>query len=147
MSRARWPSPLTCGLAEQGSPPLRGGSCGRPPRSGGLLGFAVLERMPMIVPRLRAPLVLVHGLLGFDQVRLGPWVLANYFRGVPELLSSAGNRLLVAHVSPTAGVADRAVQLRSFLDQAAPKEAVHLIAHSMGGLDCRYLTSRFGLAA
>jgi triacylglycerol lipase len=100
----------------------------------------------MIVPRLRAPLVLVHGLLGFDQVRLGPWVLAHYFCGVPEALTSGGNRVLVARVSPTAGVADRAAQLGAFLDRAAPGEAVHLVGHSMGGLDCRYLISRLGLA-
>ncbi len=98
----------------------------------------------MIVPRLRAPVVLVHGLLGFDRLRVGPWVLAQYFRGVPQALEAGGNRLLVASLSPTAGIATRAAQLRDFLDRQAPGEAVHLIAHSLGGLDSRYLISRLG---
>jgi triacylglycerol lipase len=100
----------------------------------------------MIVPRLRAPIVLIHGLLGYAHVRVGPWVFARYFRGVPQALEAGGNRVLVARVSPTAGIADRAAQLQAFLDRLVPGEAVHLIAHSMGGLDARYLISRLGMA-
>src|SRR3954466_128814 len=37
------------------------------------------ESRSMIVPRLRAPIVLVHGLFGFDRLRLGPWVQVDYF--------------------------------------------------------------------
>jgi triacylglycerol lipase len=101
----------------------------------------------MIVPQLRAPIVLVHGLFGFDQVRMGPWVIADYFRGVPEALMAAGNRVLIARVSATAGIADRARQLGEFLERQCPKDPVHLIGHSMGGLDCRYLISRMELAS
>jgi triacylglycerol lipase len=100
----------------------------------------------MIVPRLRAPIVLVHGLLGFDRVRVGPWVLANYFRGVPEALGAGGNQVVLARVSPTAGIADRAEQLKNYLDRTLPGEAVHIIGHSMGGLDSRYMISRLGMA-
>jgi triacylglycerol lipase len=100
----------------------------------------------MIVPRLRAPIVLVHGLLGFDELRLGRWVLASYFRGIPEALTAGGNRVLVARLSPTAGTAERAAQLRDLLDRHLPNDAVHLFAHSLGGLDARYLISRLGLA-
>jgi triacylglycerol lipase len=105
------------------------------------------ENSATIVPRLRAPLVLVHGLLGFDHVRVGPWVLASYFRGVPQALQSGGNRVLVARLSPTAGIAARAAQLAAFLDRQLPGEGVHLIAHSMGGLDARFMISRLGMAA
>jgi triacylglycerol lipase len=98
------------------------------------------------LPRLRAPIVLVHGLFGFDRLRLGPWLLAHYFQGIPEALSAAGNRVLIASLSPTGGIADRAHQLQAFLDREAPREPVHLIAHSMGGLDSRYLISRLGMA-
>jgi triacylglycerol lipase len=101
----------------------------------------------MIVPRLRAPIVLVHGLLGFDRLRIGPWVLADYFRGVPEALAAGGNRVLLARLSPTGGIAHRAAQLLAFLDRAAPGEAVHLVGHSMGGLDSRYLIAHLGQAA
>jgi triacylglycerol lipase len=100
----------------------------------------------MIIPRLRAPIVLVHGLLGFDRLTVGQVVLAEYFPGIREALGAAGNRVLVARLSPTRGIADRAAQLKEFLDRASPHEPVHLLAHSMGGLDCRYLISRLGMA-
>lgn len=98
------------------------------------------------IPSLRAPIVLVHGLLGFDSLRLGPWLVTHYFQGIPEALSAAGNRVLIASLSPTGGIADRARQLKEFLDRTSPREPVHLIAHSMGGLDSRYLISRLGMA-
>ena len=102
--------------------------------------------MPMNIPRLRTPIVLVHGLLGFDRLVVGPVVLAEYFPGIPEALRAAGNRVLLARLSPTRGIADRAAQLKEFLDRESPQEPVHLFAHSMGGLDSRYLISRLGMA-
>jgi triacylglycerol lipase len=102
--------------------------------------------VPVIVPRLRAPIVLVHGLFGFDEIRLGRWLLAAYFRGIPEALARGGNRVLVARLSPTAGVADRAAQLQAFLDSHLSGEPAHLFCHSMGGLDGRYMVSRLGMA-
>lgn len=101
----------------------------------------------MSIARLRAPVVLVHGLLGFDRLRIWGWSVFDYFPGIPEALRAAGNRALVARVSPTAGVADRAAQLKEFLDREVPGEPVHLIGHSMGGLDCRYLIACLGMAA
>lgn len=100
----------------------------------------------MLVPRLRAPIVLAHGLFGFDHIRMGKWTLASYFRGVPEVLSAGGNRVLVARVHPTGSIAERARQLKHFLDRESPDEPVHLFGHSMGGLDARYLISRLGMA-
>jgi triacylglycerol lipase len=100
----------------------------------------------LCIPRLRAPIVLVHGLMGFDALRLGPLLLAEYFRGIPQAFRAAGNRVLVASLSPTRGVADRARQLKEFLDRESPHEPVHLLAHSMGGLDSRYLISHLDMA-
>jgi triacylglycerol lipase len=100
----------------------------------------------MSMPRLRAPIVLVHGLFGFGKLRLGPWLELDYFHGVLAALEAAGNRVLAARLSPTGGVARRAAQLKAFLDRHAPGEAVHLIAHSMGGLDSRYMISHLGMA-
>lgn len=101
----------------------------------------------MLVPKLRSPVVLVHGLFGFDHVRLWRWKIASYFPGIPEYLRHNGNHVLVARVSPLGGVADRAAELKEFLDKEVPEKPVHLIAHSMGGLDCRYLISRLGMAS
>src|SRR5207302_8472986 len=101
----------------------------------------------VIVPKLRSPIVLVHGLLGYGRLKLGGWTIASYFAKIPEFLSAAGNRVLVAQLSPTGGVAERAAQLKRFLDRDAAGEAVHLFAHSMGGLDARYLISRLNMAS
>jgi triacylglycerol lipase len=99
----------------------------------------------MEITRLGAPIVLVHGLCGFNEIRVGPCVLASYFPRIPALLRAAGNRVLIPCLSPTRSVAERAAQLKAFLDREAPKEAVHLFAHSMGGLDARYMVSRLGM--
>jgi triacylglycerol lipase len=101
----------------------------------------------MTVPKLRSPIVLVHGVLGYDHIRLCGWTLCSYFPGIPEFLRAAGNRVLLARLSPTGGVAQRAAQLKAFLDREVPGEPVHLFSHSMGGLDSRYLISRLGMAS
>lgn len=100
----------------------------------------------MQIPQLRAPLVLVHGLFGFAQMRLGPWVALDYFHDFPKALVAAGNRVAAARLHPTGGIAFRAGQLKAFLDATFPTEPVHLFAHSMGGLDARYLISRLDMA-
>lgn len=96
------------------------------------------------VPKLRAPIVLVHGLFGFDAFRIFDLELVPYFRGIPHYLSKPGNVVYTSRLSPTGRSKRRAVQLRKFLDKVAPKDPVHLIAHSMGGLDARYMINRLG---
>jgi triacylglycerol lipase len=100
----------------------------------------------MIVPKLRSPVILVHGLLGFDEIKLCGYTLASYFPGIPELLRRAGNLVHVARVGKTCGVAERAAHLKSFINREVPNEPVHVMAHSMGGLDARYMVSRLGMA-
>jgi triacylglycerol lipase len=99
-----------------------------------------------MVPRLRAPIVLVHGLLSFELLRLSDRTTHSYFPQVPEHLRSGGNRVLVPRLSPVGGVVERAGELKAFLDRHAPQEPVHLLAHSMGGLDARYMISRMGMS-
>jgi triacylglycerol lipase len=95
----------------------------------------------MTIPTLRTPIVLVHGLLGFNKIKAAGVTLLDYFRGVPPILTAAGNRILIPSLSPTGGVADRAKELKDFIVKHSPAEPVHLIAHSMGGLDARYMIS------
>jgi triacylglycerol lipase len=102
--------------------------------------------MAMDTPKVCAPIVLVHGLLGFSRLQVAGWTVASYFPGIAEALRAAGNRVLVPQLALTCGIAQRAAQLKAFLDQEAPAEPVHLIAHSMGGLDSRYMVSRLGMA-
>jgi triacylglycerol lipase len=100
----------------------------------------------LVIPRLRTPVVLVHGLLGFGRVQLAGCTIATYFPGIAEALEEAGNRVLVPFLSPTSGTAQRARELKEFILQHSPHEPVHLLAHSMGGLDARYMISRLGMA-
>jgi triacylglycerol lipase len=100
----------------------------------------------MIVPKLRCPIVLVHGLFGFSKISVGNWTLASYFPGIPQCLMRAGNCVLVPFLSPTGGVAERATQLKRFLDREMPNEPVHIFAHSMGGLDSRFMISCLGMS-
>jgi triacylglycerol lipase len=92
-------------------------------------------------PRLDAPIVLAHGLGGFARIGVGPVTLTTYFRGIPEALEASGNRVLVTRVPPLAGVATRAKRLGELIEAAFGDQPVHLIGHSMGGLDSRRLLS------
>jgi triacylglycerol lipase len=100
----------------------------------------------MTIPKLRSPIILVHGLLGFDEVKLCGYKLASYFPGIVEALEPAGNRVFVARLSPTRGIAERAEELKRFIDARVPDEPVHVLAHSMGGLDTRWMISRLDMA-
>src|SRR5258708_6200612 len=94
---------------------------------------------PLTCTRLKAPIVLAHGLFGFSRIGLGPLTFASYFRGIPAFLRAAGTRVLVTRVPPIAGVARRAEKLGRQIQEQSPDEPVHLIGHSMGGLDARAL--------
>lgn len=102
-------------------------------------------RATMNVPRLEAPIILVHGLLGFDRIQVGGMTVANYFPGVRECLEPSGNRVLTPWLSPTKSIAERAVELKSFILRNVPEGPVHVIAHSMGGLDSRYMISKLDM--
>lgn len=92
-----------------------------------------------------APIVLVHGLLGFDRVKVGPLRVGRYFPGIEEALMADGFRIGVPSLSKTHGVVTRANELRAYLTANFPHEKVHLLAHSMGGLDSRYMLSNLGM--
>jgi triacylglycerol lipase len=100
-----------------------------------------------MIPRLDAPIILVHGLFGFDKVQVGSVTIANYFPGIVEALQTAGNRVFVPSLSPTAGIIDRAKQLKDFIRKSCAYDKVHLIAHSMGGLDARYMIAHLDMAS
>lgn len=91
------------------------------------------------IARLDAPIVLAHGLFGFARIGVGRVTLTSYFRVIPERLVAAGNRVLVTRVPPIAGVEQRAGRLGEQILKAFPDEPVHLVGHSMGGLDARRL--------
>ena len=96
---------------------------------------------------VRDPIVLVHGILGFDELRMGPLRLGDYFRDVRKTLEDAGNTVAEPpKLAATGSVETRAGDLESYLHGHPELQKVHLIAHSMGGLDSRYLVSCLGMA-
>jgi len=99
------------------------------------------------LPALRSPIVLIHGLFGFARLSLGSWVGVDYFKQIPAALRESGNEVVQAALSPTAGVARRAEQLLDLIEGLPTREPVHLMAHSMGGLDARYAIAHLGLAS
>ena len=87
-------------------------------------------------------LVLVHGILGFRQ-KFG----VEYFRGVAEHFRAQGFGVLVPELDPTRGIEFRGNQLGDQINNSLnsglldPTKKTHIVAHSMGGLDSRYLLS------
>ncbi|GMU45007.1 MAG: triacylglycerol lipase [Xanthomonadales bacterium PRO6] len=88
----------------------------------------------------RHPIVLVHGLLGFDSL-LG---IYDYFYGLPAELRSGGARVYIANVSSSNYSEVRGEQLIRYLDQLRATYGhtkFNLIGHSHGGPTARYVAS------
>lgn len=83
-------------------------------------------------------------LSGSNSRRIAGWEAICYFRGIAEALRGKGIRVAVPRLSATSSVA-WAEELKTYIHQHFPKEKVHIIAHSMGGLDARYAISSLGL--
>ncbi len=92
---------------------------------------------------VRHPVVLAHGLFGFDVLeRQGE--RREYFRGISDRLALQGGTVHRCKVAPVASIATRAAMLADFV-QRLPHPKVNVIAHSMGGLDARYAIAKLGL--
>lgn len=94
----------------------------------------------------RHPIVLAHG---FDASTTNRWS----FYKVEDKLRADGHVVHSAEVAPYKGVPARAAQLATHIDAAQAEcrakpgcdaSKVHIIAHSMGGLDSRYVISKLG---
>lgn len=87
-------------------------------------------------------IVLVHGILGF-RIKFG----IEYFRSVAEHLREKGLLVIAPVLDPTQGVQFRGGQLRDQINAAFTggdldrTQKTHIIAHSMGGLDSRWMLS------
>ncbi|HEY1549752.1 MAG TPA: alpha/beta fold hydrolase [Kofleriaceae bacterium] len=86
------------------------------------------------------PVVLVHGLFGFDKI-----ARFHYFRGIAGHLSSLGCAAHAVRLPAAKSVPERARVLVEAI-AALPGERFDLIAHSLGGLDARYALAKLGLA-
>jgi triacylglycerol lipase len=88
----------------------------------------------------RYPIVLMHG---FNAAPDSWWS----FNAVEEALAADGHVAYETTTYPFRSVHDRASLIAAQLDEIlATHERVHIVAHSMGGLDARYLVSTLGYA-
>jgi triacylglycerol lipase len=88
---------------------------------------------------LMPSLILAHGILGFGNP-LGLPLPVNYFNGVARHLRRSGHRVEEPGVNAVASIAERGNMLAQCILRLtlAPGERLHVIAHSMGGLDARF---------
>ncbi|PKK71954.1 alpha/beta-hydrolase [Rhizophagus irregularis] len=90
----------------------------------------------------RLPIILCHGLFGFDKLGPSsiPYLQIHYWGGIQEALQKLGAKVVVTKVPRTGCIKTRAQALHKMLENVCSGGIdVNLLAHSMGGLDCRYL--------
>jgi triacylglycerol lipase len=90
------------------------------------------------------PIVLAHGLMGFDELHLAGRFLSGvqYWRGIKEVLNANDIEVITTSVPATGAIEARARALEQEITTKAAGKDVNIIAHSMGGLDARCLISQ-----
>jgi triacylglycerol lipase len=91
--------------------------------------------------RTRYPLLFVHGVFFRDFKYL------NYWGRIPDALKRNGAVIYYGNQQSAASVADCGMELAVRIRRIAEESGcgkVNIIAHSKGGLDCRYAVSRLG---
>lgn len=92
-----------------------------------------------------------HGLFGFGNFDLGTVRMRYFSGGIEPSLIRCGCTVFSTQVHPTAGIEQRARELKVHILRqlraiGKPRARVIVIAHSMGGLDARYMVARLGMA-
>ncbi|KAJ3801958.1 alpha beta-hydrolase [Lentinula aff. detonsa] len=107
-----------------------------------------LLRNPVLYDPLRLPrnpIVLCHGLYGFDTRGPSsfPSLQIRYWSNVLNVLRDKMKaEVIVTAVPGTGSITTRAESLDRQLHERAAGRGLNFLAHSMGGLDCRHLISR-----
>ncbi|MBI5507485.1 MAG: alpha/beta fold hydrolase [Deltaproteobacteria bacterium] len=97
---------------------------------------------PPPVPEVPYPIVLEHGMAGWDSI-----AGYEYFYRVKETLSAAGYAAFTTRVDPYNAIGARGIELARLIDDILAQTGankVHLVGHSQGGLDARYVVSTLG---
>ncbi|KAF2200277.1 alpha/beta-hydrolase [Delitschia confertaspora ATCC 74209] len=107
------------------------------------LGRVIEDEYAVMREKYETPkyaIVLAHGLLGFNELRLAGDVLPaiEYWRGIREALMQKGIEVIPAAVSPSGSIERRAEKLAETISLQAKGKAVNIIA----GLDSRYMISQ-----
>jgi triacylglycerol lipase len=82
--------------------------------------------------------------MGFDELRFAGSLLpgVQYWRGITEAMRANGIEVITASVPASGSIEERAAKLGEDIAAKANGKSVNIIAHSMGGLDARYMISR-----
>ncbi len=102
-----------------------------------------LARKDQQVCHTKYPILLVHGVFFRDSVRF------NYWGRIPKELLLNGATVFYGNHQSAASIADSAKELAERIKQIVAEtncEKVNIIAHSKGGLDCRYAIEYCGIA-
>ena len=92
--------------------------------------------------KTKYPLVLVHGVFFRDSK------LFNYWGRIPKELETNGAKIFYGNHSSAASIADSAAELKERITEILAEtgaKKVNIIAHSKGGLDCRYAIAKLDI--
>ncbi|KAK3294983.1 Alpha/Beta hydrolase protein [Chaetomium fimeti] len=111
------------------------------------LGKEIADEYALLRDSYKAPkhpIVLAHGLLGFAELKLAGSYLPSihYWHGIREALSANHAEVITASVPPSGSIEKRAAKLAEDIEAQAHGKSVNIVAHSMGGLDARYMISQ-----
>lgn len=93
--------------------------------------------------RTKYPLIMVHG-IGFRDLKY-----FNYWGRVPRYLQRSGATIYYGHQKAWGTIEENAAAIAKTIDLALTETGaakVNIIAHSKGGLDCRYVITHLGYA-
>ncbi len=101
------------------------------------------ERFDQKICSTKYPILLVHGVFFRDTKYF------NYWGRIPGELEANGAKIFYGNHHSASSVADSADELKSRIAEILAEtgaEKLNIIAHSKGGLDCRYAISKLGIA-
>ena len=101
------------------------------------------QRIDLRLCATKYPILLVHGVFFRDSK------LLNYWGRIPWELETNGAQIFYGNQPSALSIADSAAVLKERILQILAEtgaEKVNIIAHSKGGLDCRYAIAKLGMA-
>ncbi|KAK6414293.1 lipase 2 [Oleoguttula sp. CCFEE 5521] len=97
------------------------------------------------------PIILAHGLLGFEELHLVPDPLQvlnlpglKYWRGITDALAAKNVEVITASVPASGSIEQRADALAVRIEEKAQGKAVNIIAHSMVSHDAEKSRRPYG---